>query len=135
MKKLLVLVFLFVAFFANAQTAVKPSNIVVGGASTDVMNLTTPWVSGFSFITPANHIFGGRIIATKVSGTANYKLYVEHSWDYANWDVISTVTQTANRDTFLNFQDTTIRPFIRIRSVATSGVQVVKNKVYLTIIN
>ena len=135
MKKLLILVFLFAAFFGNAQSIIKPSNLVIGGSSSDVMTLATPWVKGYSFGTPGIHIFGGRFEADTVSGTANYTLYIEHSWNYVDWDVLSSVAQTADRDTFLNFQDTTIRPFIRIRNVATSGAQVVKNKVYLTVIN
>lgn len=139
MKAILFISLVLFSFMAIGQSqpqVVRHSmSSSVGGESTDTTTLATVWTYSFAFSGTATHLLDGRFEADTVSGTANYTIAIEHSWNYSDWDVLSTVSQTADRDTFLNFQDTTRRPYVRFRNTATSGTQVVKNKVYFSFIN
>ena len=126
---------MFLAFVATSQTVIRgTTSRVVGGKATDTTTLITSWTENFAFSNPGEYLLSGRFEADTVSGTANYTITVEHSWNYEDWDVLSTVAQTADRDTFMNFVDTTTRPYVRYKNAATSGAQVVKNKVYFTFV-
>jgi len=135
MKNILVILFMIIAFTANSQTVIRgTTSRVVGGESTDTTTLVTTWTENFAFSTPGEYLLEGRFQADTVSGTANYTISIDHSWDYVNWDTLQTVSQTADRDTFMNFSVTTTRPYARFKNVTTSGTQVVENKSFSTFV-
>jgi hypothetical protein len=135
MKAFILSIFLCLAFMANAQRVITSSlSSSVGGASTDTTTLLTDWSYVFAFSGTGSWISEVQHNVTKVSGTANNTFYVEKSFDYVNWVHVDSIQHTTDTDTLVYFSDTTTWPYLRYRTSAISGAQVLKNKLYFSLV-
>jgi hypothetical protein len=134
-KYFVILLFACLAFNVNAQRVIRNSiSSSVGGAATDTMTLVTDWTYNFAFSGTGSYIAEVQFEVEKVSGTANNTFYVEKSFDYSNWVHVDSTQHTTDTDTVVYFNDTTTWPYLRYRTSAISGAQVLKNKLYFSLV-